>query len=287
VEIELRTFEMDTIRNPSEEWAQEVSKKAKDLIDEWQPDLIYATDDNAQKYVIEPHYLNTNIPVVIAAVDEDPSFYNYVGSKNVAGVLGQDRIVDAMDLLKELFPHVKKIAVISEPTDQWDDVLDNIKSQQDEFSDIELVGFEVMPTFEKFQERVTYYQNKVDAFFFTPLSRFVDKNGNTLDRVVIAKWLAENNKLPEITLWRLSVEEGMLAAVTPSYHERGKTAGEIAYGILIKGKKPSSFGFKPTKVGLKMINLARAKTLGLEQDEIPSTLLVNSEVIETFPWEEE
>ena len=130
-----------------------------------------------------------------------------------------------------------------------------------------------------------HYQDKADAFLFTPLSRYVDDNNNPIEDIVLNKWLVANNKLPEITLWRNIKNQGMFLGVIVDANEQGKVAGKIAYDILIEGKYPSSFSFEPTRKGIQIINLARAKILGLERDEIPSTLLVNSEAIEKFPWE--
>jgi len=94
------------------------------------------------------------------------------------------------------------------------------------------------------------------------------------------------NQLNKKIVKRRIVSYSLLsAAFTYSPYGQGKDAGKIVYEILINGKDPSSFEFKPTLIGDQSINLARAKTLGLERDEIPSTILINSKVIETFPWE--
>jgi cytosine/adenosine deaminase-related metal-dependent hydrolase len=46
--VEYKVFQMDTKRNDSEEWIAQVSQEAKDLIDSWQPDLVFTSDDNVQ-----------------------------------------------------------------------------------------------------------------------------------------------------------------------------------------------------------------------------------------------
>ncbi len=76
-------------------------------------------------------------------------------------------------------------------------------------------------------------------------------------------------------------------AISVSSAEQGKKAGEIAYDILIEGVRPSSFEFESTMIGDEHINLARAEMLGLKREVIPSVVLINSEVVESFPWEDE
>jgi hypothetical protein len=71
VDVEYKVIQMDTKNNSSEEWKQQVAQEAKDLIDSWQPDLVYTTDDDVQKYVAKD-YVNKDIPFVFSAVNADP-----------------------------------------------------------------------------------------------------------------------------------------------------------------------------------------------------------------------
>lgn len=284
IDYEIEGFNMDSIRRSSEEQKKEAGLQAKERIDNYQPDLIFATDDTAQGYVIQPYLLNIDIPVVFASVEGDISTFGYIGSKNVAGVIAIEHIASGIALFRGIYPEVRRVAVISEPDKQWILPLDRLKNQ-DAFPDMEFIGFHTITYFEELQERVLYYQDKVDAFFFTPLSRILYKDGTTVSRATTNQWVVEHSTLPEFTLWT-GVNFGMSVAVIVSQYEQGKAAGRIAQEILIEGKAPSQFEFKPTPRGDQYINLARLKTLGLEQKDIRSTLLINSKIIEKFPWDE-
>jgi hypothetical protein len=50
LDIEYRVFQMDSKHKSTDEWKQEAARKARDLTDNWKPNLVYTTDDNAQKY---------------------------------------------------------------------------------------------------------------------------------------------------------------------------------------------------------------------------------------------
>ena len=67
-----------------------------------------------------------------------------------------------------------------------------------------------------------------------------------------------------------------------SGYEQGFAAGKIAKDILVEGKSPSSFAFKPTTKGEPVINLPRANQLNIA---IPSHMIANAEIIEKFEWE--
>jgi ABC-type uncharacterized transport system substrate-binding protein len=70
--------------------------------------------------------------------------------------------------------------------------------------------------------------------------------------------------------------------VTVSAINQGQEAGKIARGILVEGKSPSSFPMLPTTKGEPVINLARARQLGL----VPSSsALLTARVFTKYKWD--
>jgi ABC-type uncharacterized transport system substrate-binding protein len=95
--------------------------------------------------------------------------------------------------------------------------------------------------------------------------------------------VAENSDLPDFSFWADRISYGTLCAMTVSGYEQGVAAGEIAKGILVDGKSPSSFPFEPTAKGEPCISLARANKLNLS---VKSDLLLTAEIVESFAWED-
>src|SRR5690606_29759584 len=56
---ELLFVRMDTKRNTDEEFRTNAGRTAYDTITKFQPDVIVACDDNAQKYLIVPYFMET------------------------------------------------------------------------------------------------------------------------------------------------------------------------------------------------------------------------------------
>ena len=100
VDIQYKVFQMDSKRNTSETHVQEVSRQAKELIDTWKPDLVYANDDAAQAHVVT-HYVNTQTPFVFSGVNANPLKYGFLGSTNVTGIMEQEHFLETVHLLKE------------------------------------------------------------------------------------------------------------------------------------------------------------------------------------------
>jgi len=282
IDAEYRVFQMDTKRKSSEEWMQEAARQARELIDTWQPDLVYTNDDNVQDYVVK-HYVNSDTPFVFSAVNAVPSVYGFTGSSNVAGILEEEHFVQTVNLLRQIVPNVKKIAVIFDEGLTWIGVRQRMEEKAPkQLQNIVFVSWDTIHTFEEYKQRIGELQNEADAIALLGIFTFKDENGTNVPYQDVLEWTAENSNLPDFSFWEDRISYGTLCAVTVSGYEQGLAAGEIARGILVDGKSPSSFPFEPTVKGEPIISLARANKLGVQ---ISSELLLSAEIIETFEWE--
>jgi len=283
VDVEYKVIQMDTKNHSDEEWKQQVAQEAKDLIESWQPDLVYTNDDDAQKYIVKD-YVNTDIPFVFSAVNADPAEYGFVGSSNVTGVIEHQHFIESVQLLKQIAPDVKKIAIVVDDSPFWNGVTQTMKEEESQLpDDVEIVSYDLIHTFDEYQQKVEEYQTTVDAIAMLGVFNFKDENGDNVPFQEVLKWTTENSALPDFSFWEDRISHGTLSSVTVSSYEQGLAAGEMAREILIEGKSPSSIPMKPTVKGEPVINLARAKALGLDID---SEILLTAKVVQTFSWEE-
>ena len=283
IELEIKQFDMDILRNPKNKTF--IISEAKILIDEYDPDLIYATDDAAQE-VISEYYINSGIPVVFSGVNEDPEKYGYDKAKNVAGVLERVHFIDTMNFLLELYPNIKTVGVIGSDYYLWDLVMERMLLQQDKFQNIDFVGWNLFYYYSDYKEKILEYQDEVDALVILGLSGIKEDNEYVVPDVEFERWTTENNNLPDITFWNFHVSSGNLLSVDVSPVEQGRAAADMAYKILIEGHNPSDIEFISTEGGIRNINLKRAEQLGISKEDIPSIVLVNSNVYDSFSWEE-
>lgn len=283
VDVEYKVIQMDTKNNNTEEWKEQVTQEAKDIIETWQPDLVYTSDDDVQIYLAQD-YINKDIPFVFSGVNADPQEYGFVGSTNITGVLEHQHFIATVKLLKRIAPDVKRIAVVVDDSPFWDGVTQQMREQEDQLpDDVEIVTWDLILTFEEYKQKVEEYQTTVDAIALLGVFNFKDQNGENVPFQEVLKWTTENSNLPDFSFWADRISHGTLCSVTVSGYEQGLAAGKIARGILVEGKTPSSFPMKSTLKGEPVINLARAKALGLNID---SEILLTAEVIENFSWEE-
>lgn len=283
INVEYKVFQMDTKRKSSEAWKERIGKEARDVIDAWKPDLVYTSDDNAQIYVTK-YYVNKDIPFVFSGVNAKPERYGYVGSSNIAGVLEIEHSAQTLNLLKQIDPDIKRIAVITDNTATFLAVMRRLKAMAgSDLGAFDFIRWDVVDTYARYQKKIKEYQDQADAIVHLGVFSFKDEMGNNVPYEEVMEWTVGNSKLPDCSFWEDRVVRGNLASVTVSGYAQGKAAGEIANGILAEGKSPSDFGFKPTVRGRPIVSLARAKKLGIT---IKSDVLLGAQVVEKFLWEE-
>jgi ABC-type uncharacterized transport system substrate-binding protein len=278
---EYKVFQMDTKRNSAQEAKERMGREARALIEQWKPDLVYTSDDDAQEYVAR-HYLNHAIPFVFSGVNKDPAAYGLAGTRNHSGVLEQEHFVESVQLLRKLSPGVKRIAVVFDDAAMWEPVRSRMQAAARMLPEVQLGPWDTIRTFEEFKRRVKDYHGMADAIALIGIFNFKDAQGRNVPYQDVLEWVAENSRLPDFGFWIDRVHYGTLCAVTVSEREQGLEAGRIARAILAEGRSPASIPMKPTVRGLPVISLARANRLGLR----PTTgVLLSAEVIQKFEWE--
>jgi ABC-type uncharacterized transport system substrate-binding protein len=278
---EYKVFQMDTKRNSTAEAKEKVGREARALIEQWKPDLVYTTDDDAQEYVAR-YYVNKSLPFVFSGVNKSPASYGFEGSSNITGVVEHEHFVESVQLLRKIAPGVKKIAVVFDDAQMWDPVRERMKAALPKLPDVELGPWDTIRTYDEYKRKIREYHGKVDAIALIGIFNFRDERGTNVRYQDVLKWTAENSSLPDFGYWIDRVHYGTLCAVTVSEREQGLAAGRIARAILAEGKSPASFPMKPTVKGLPVVSLARANKLGLRST---TSVLLSAEVIQQFEWD--
>mgnify|MGYP005837550445 CR=1 FL=1 len=281
LDVEYKVYELDTKRRSTKEWKEKVGREARALIESWKPDLVYTSDDNAQELVTK-YFLNREIPFVFSAVNADPETYGFTRAGNVTGVLEREHSVETVNLLRNIAPWVRRIAVIVDDDPTWLGVVKRMKAKAGELPGVEFVAWDVIRTFTEYKRKILEYQNRVEALALLGIHTFKGENGENVPWQTVLRWTAENSRLPDFSFWKDRVAYGTLCVVYISGYEQGLAAGKIARGILAEGKSPADYPIRPTIKGRPRLSLARAKKLGLK---IKSSLLLSAEVVSEFAWE--
>lgn len=280
--VEYRVLRMEASLHRSDPaWAKAKGREASELIAAWKPDLVYASDDDAQEHLTR-RFVGKDLPFVVSGVNKDPAEYGFVGSKNVAGVLEPVHIIETLRLLQAIVPGAKRFAIVSEDAPTMVALAADIRRELSRIPGTEVVALDVVRTVEAYQRAVLSYQERADAVWPLAADGLLDARGKRVPREAVTRWTVENSRLPDAGFWSHRVEGGTLVAVTVSSRAQGLAAGRLARAILVEGKTPAQLGFTPDAKGVPMVSLARANRLGLK---VRSSVLLSAEVLEKFEWD--
>ena len=276
-----RVFQMDVKRHSSPEAKARQGAQARAQIDAWKPDLLYASDDDAQDHVTR-HYAGTSMPCVFSGVNRDPTVHGLAGAANVTGVLEHEHVVETIRLLQALQPSIRRLAVISDDFPHWLPVIERVRAGVAQLPGVSLAAIDVVPTWDAFKARVLGYPRQADAVLYLGIFGLKGADGRNVPYQMVQQWCVENSRLPDGSFWIDRIHHGVLASSTISEREQGRAAGRLARAILVEGRQPSSLPVEPTRLGNPALNLARARQLGLP---VRSGLLLSAEVVKDFEWE--
>lgn len=282
IRIATELFQMDTKRNSAREDKERKGREARALIDAWQPDLVCASDDDAQEYVVK-HYLNKKLPFVFSGVNNDPAVYGFTGGTNVTGVLEHEHFVESVRLVRKIVPGARRIALVFDDAKMWEPVRARILKSMDQLPDMKLVAVDTVVSFADYQRKIREYQDSADVIGTLGIFNLKDEQGRNVPYQEVQKWTVANSKLPDFAFWVDRVYFGTLCAVTVSEREQGRAAGRLARAILTEARSPGSFAMVPTSKGMPVVSLARAKKLGIK---LSADLLLSTEVLPRFEWEQ-
>jgi len=280
--VEYKVVALDTKRNSSPVAIQKKAAFAKKIISDWQPDLLYTNDDHAQKYVAQP-YVGSSMPIVFSAVNRDPAEYDFVGAKNVTGVMEHEHFIPSINFLRQVAGEIKRIAVIIDDDPTWHGVTARMRGSLKQIKDLEVTDWILVSDFTQYKQTITDLQSRVDAIALLGVFNIKDDKGQDINYEEILKWTAENSQLPDFSFWESRVDNGTLSAVAVSGYEQGYMAGEMARRILKEGVSPDAIKMTPSVKGEPMMSMARAQALGLKVDV---QVLLGNSVKKKYSWDE-
>jgi putative ABC transport system substrate-binding protein len=244
-------------------WTEGKAERAPELAAELvrlQPDVLVTSGPQPSAAA---KAATATIPIVFIAV-ADPVSVGLVASlarpgSNITGLatlVGAGFVGKLIEVLKEAFPQVSRVAILINPTNAMhQQIVANELPQAAERLRLTLLTVEARAADSLTGAFETAVRSRAGAIMVVgdPLV-FVH-------RARIAE-LAAKHRLPAMYLFRESVEAGGLMAYGPSFHDLGRRAASYVDKIL-KGAKPGDLPVEqPSKFEL-VINLKTAKALGL------------------------
>jgi putative tryptophan/tyrosine transport system substrate-binding protein len=270
---------MDTKRRNSRQELAKTTGRIVSAVDLFKPDIILLGDDNATNY-IGNYYLDTKLPIVFWGLTGVPPRYGLLDSinnpgHNITGIYQAGYLKEGVEFLVKLLPHVKTLAILSDksPTGRRNIKILQKLAQNGKLP-IKIVGIVVTNDLVKWKTRALELEKAADAFFVLNHNTIKDEHGNPVPQLQLGAWYLRNINKPDIGHERQFVVEGLLSVVDDSGFKQGYEAVRIANRIIRYGANPAFITSYAPERGKFIINLERAKMLGLE------SLIKNSSLVE-------
>ena len=269
--VETEKFYLDTKRNTSTEWKEEVAEEAVRKIDDFKPDLVIVFDDNACELVAK-EYIGESLPFVFCGMNGEPEDYGFP-AQNITGVIERHHLEATIELLRRLVPDVEKLAIMSDDSPTSQAFITRVRNI---IPPVEISEFYTTNDFDAWKAEVNRLQTNVDAIGIYVYHTIKENSEEqSLPPEDVLGWTLENSELPGFAFSDFTVRDGVLCGVTVSGYEQGMTAAEIAIRIL-NGETPADIPIKCPEEGIPMINEIRAEELNIE---IPADVLEEVEIL--------
>ena len=249
-DVELRITRMDTKRNKSEEFKKQAALKVKKIIDEWRPDVVIASDDNASKYLIAPYYKNSDIPFVFCGLNWDASVYGFP-TVNITGMV-------EVAMFREVVDYLKSIAGGNKIGYLGSDVVTERKELANTRKKFHLeLDARLVKTFDELKNAFLELQQRNDILVFAEA-----KSVQGFNHREFVDFTREHTVIPTGATQRY-MSPYALVTFSRIGEEQGEYAARTALAIL-DGASPSDFPVVTNKKAKVFLNMRLARKLGVK-----------------------
>ncbi len=250
-EVRLRIFRMDTKHRKSEAEIKAAALAAKTIIEKWQPDLLVVSDDNAAKYLVEPYYKNSTLPVVFCGVNWDASVYGFP-TRNITGMVEVAPVEETMEMLRK-YARGDRIGYIGANTlSEHKNVDSYARILGVHFTDGRLVD-----NFAQWKKEYLRLQDSVDMLLFFTAVGIEGWNDEQAEQFILA-----HTRIPSAGTGDHHIRFALLGQVRIA-EEQGWWAGKTALRIL-NGTSPAEIPVTTNKRSRIYLNMRLAKRLGIK-----------------------
>lgn len=240
--VTVKTYYMDTKRNPDELFKKKAARLAKNIIDSEKPDILIAIDDDAQQYVAK-HFINSkDMGIIHLGINNTAEAYGYDKANNTTGILERIPIkafINSVNvILRDKIIDKRKIKVMhigdsSEIVMLDDKYINNYKDWQN----IEITPSKLVKTLNQWKKAILNYTPKIDVLMITNSGKQLLEQENSdklVDSKELLEWTLKNSKCPIIGMNDFLVSEGLPFAVSVSPYEFGVSGATCALNIISK-----------------------------------------------------
>jgi ABC-type uncharacterized transport system substrate-binding protein len=250
--VELQSFFLDAKQHPQPEEIKRKTEEALAAIRAFRPDLLIASDDDAVKHLVVPHFKDGPLPVVFCGVNWSCEPYG-LPTPYVTGMLEVVPIEEAIRTMQRHYSDLRRLTILSEDTTSErrnSEILDSLYRR---------LGLQphyaLVQDFESWKDEFVKANNQSDLIY-------LPTNGAVRgwDNALAARWVLQHIRKPVITCDDFMMPYAVLG-LTKVAREQGEWTAQRALEIL-SGKAPGSIPVASNRQSQVYLNTALASKIG-------------------------
>lgn len=264
---------MDTKKNSDPQWLERTGIIARRTIKKYDPHVLIAVDDLAQKLAAKYFVNDPQIQIVFAGVNGSVEPYGYNNASNVTGIFERKQLHAVKETILAL--ESKKDNPIPNPKIIY--VLDSSSSLQQDLSlidhyswlPVDYSGSYVTENYVNWQQVIEEEGSKVDYIIVANYRKLpkTENDPTFASPQEVMAWTDKNAKVPVIGINSFNVEDGATISVGVSPFEQGMVAATMTETILEQKIKANSIPMVESK---QYIIAIRESSLKMKHMQLPS-----------------
>ncbi len=221
---------------PDEDHRQDAAKLGLRAIEQFNPDVVIAVDDEAQQYVVRRFAGRERPKLVYTAIDHDPKEYGYVGVANVTGVAERLPLATLRDVLQYVNPgQPVRLAVLGDTGPTSKGQLQQV--QAFDWGPHSVVSTQTLRDFPAWQAAIQALEGKADVVLVLSHGSLPTAPGatTTVPETDAIRWIESHAKPLPVGVDIEYVQKGGGLGVAPSAKSMGEVAATVAL-IWLKAK---------------------------------------------------
>lgn len=272
-EANVRVEYMDTKRNSSKYYMEELSEVYQIKFSDQKFDLIFASDDNAINYLIKVRdALFPDVPIVFCGANKQDGNVVWKGVEKVTGVLEYADIRQTIDLALQLQPGTKKLVVVNDKTITGK----SIGREFDRFLIENKNRFEITQLEDEPLDQLAQQLSQLPGDAIVLLLAYLrDKNGVYYDPAHTANILSKASSVPLYGVWDFYFNHGIVGGVMTSGHQQGEAAAKLGIQIL-QGKPVTDLPIGSQGGNRTVFDYNAMQRFNLPVDKLPQSSIVKN-----------
>jgi ABC-type uncharacterized transport system substrate-binding protein len=281
-DYQLRVFFMETrVTYTTPDQIEERASRALDIISEFDPDIVFVTDDVALKDVavaFTQFAPQRELPFIFSGINADPTVYPPVRSLAapgglITGTLERIPFDDTFATVERVIPSAQRIAIYADDSASSTAVLEEYRRTHTGVATaLDVVALQQISTFAEWQRTIMAVQTQADIIGLVNYHRVKDETGRTVPAREVAQWTIANSRVPVVALVSDWAADGIFMAVGNSGFKTGTLVGIIG-GEVLQGKAPGTIAIVDPHLVETAFNLTTADSKSIT---IPPAELVNA-----------